>query len=510
MAQPVRPRHWADEIADRLSDAPGPQEISTGISPSGSIHIGNLREVMTADVIYRALKERRGDVAFNYVADNFDPLRRVYPFLDAKVYQPLIGRPLSEIPCPCGAHPNYGEHFLLPFLETLRELRIEVQVHRGDRMYKSGKMNPLIVAALKGRDAIAGILHEMTGKQIEPEWSPFDPLCPACGRVTDTEVTGFSERAETVDYRCGCGSKGTVPLAGGGKLTWRVDWPARWTMLGVTIEPFGKDHATAGGSYDTGKRIIREIFNCEPPFPVTYEWVSLKGQGDMSSSKGNVISIDRMLRVVPPEVLRYLIVRTPPQRTIAFDPGLPLLSLVDEYDDVEAAGRDLRALALCRASDYRPVGVPFKHLVNVVQMANFDFDQVKAILKRGGYAVEHEEALRGRVDYARRWLDEFAPAEMKFTLKPALPPEASRLTGLQKQFLSAAADRLKPGMNAEEIHNSVYALAGEMAPLKPAEAFQAIYLALLGTLRGPRVGWFLAFLDHDFVVARLREASRLA
>ncbi len=508
MAQSPPQRHWADEIADRLSEASGHQEISTGISPSGSIHIGNLREVMTADVIYRVLKERRMDVGFHYVADNFDPLRKVYPFLDAKVYQPLVGRPLSEIPCPCGAHPNYGEHFLEPFLATLKELRIEVQVHRGDGMYKSGTMTPAIVAALKGRDAIAAILHEMTGKQIEPEWSPFDPLCPACGRITDTEVRGFSERDKTVDYRCGCGSKGTVPMAGGGKLTWRVDWPARWKVLGVTIEPFGKDHATAGGSYDTGRRIVREVFNYEPPFPITYEWISLKGQGDMSSSKGNVISIDRMLKVVPPEVLRYLIVRTPPQRTIAFDPGLPLLSLVDEYDDVEAAGRDLRALALCRASDYKPVGVPFKHLVNVVQMANFDFNQVKEILKRGGYPVEHEEALRDRSDYARRWLEEFAPPDMKFTLKPSLPPEVSGLTGLQRQFLAAAADRLRRGMNAEEIHQSVYALAGEMAPLKPAEAFQAIYLALLGTFRGPRVGWFLAFLDHEFVVNRLREASR--
>jgi lysyl-tRNA synthetase class 1 len=510
MAQPVLPRHWADEIAEKLSGAPGRQEISTGISPSGSIHIGNLREVMTADVIYRALRERREDVGFHYVADNFDPLRRVYPFLDAKVYQPLVGRPLSEVPCPCGEHPNYGEHFLLPFLETLQELRIDVVVHRGDRMYKSGTMNPMIVAALKGRDAIARILREMTGKQIDPEWSPFDPLCPECGRITDTEVTGFSERAETVDYRCGCGSKGTVPMAGGGKLTWRVDWPARWKVLGVTIEPFGKDHATAGGSYDTGRRIVREVFGYEPPFPITYEWISLKGQGDMSSSKGNVISIDRMLRVVPPEVLRYLIVRTPPQRTIAFDPGLPLLSLVDEYDDVESEGRDHRALALCRASDYKPVGIPFKHLVNVVQMANFDFSQTKEILKRGGYEVADEEPLRGRVDYAKRWLEEFAPADMKFTLKAELPPEASRLTGLQRQFLAAAADRLRAGMKAEEIHQAVYALAGEMAPLKPAEGFQAIYLAFLGTLRGPRVGWFLAFLDHDFVVKRLREASRLS
>ena len=503
----VRARHWADEIAEKVTAVPGRHEISTGISPSGAIHIGNLREVMTADVIYRALKERGAEVEFHYVADNLDPLRRVYPFLDPAVYTALVGRPLSEIPCPCGQHPNYGEHFLRPFLATLQELRIEVKVFRGDEMYKSGRMNPVIFAALKGRDTIARILNEMTGKQIEPDWSPFDPLCPACGRINSTSVTGFSERDETVDYRCECGSSGRLPLAGGGKLTWRVDWPARWKVLGVTVEPFGKDHATAGGSYDTGKRIAREVFAWEPPFPVTYEWISLKGQGDMSSSKGNVISIEKMLTVVPPEVLRYLIVRTPPERTIAFDPGLPLLQLVDEYDDVEAAGRDQRALALSRASEYHPVGVPFKHLVNVVQMANFDFRQVMEILKRGGYAILDEGALRNRVDYARRWLEAFAPPEMKFSLKPSLPPEAKDLSPAQKEFLGRVAQGLVPGMKADAIHAMVYAAAGEIPSLKPAQAFQALYLALLGTVRGPRVGWFLAFLDHAFVVGRLREAA---
>jgi len=40
----VREKHWADEIADEiLKQGRGPHEISTGISPSGEIHIGNLR-----------------------------------------------------------------------------------------------------------------------------------------------------------------------------------------------------------------------------------------------------------------------------------------------------------------------------------------------------------------------------------------------------------------------------------------------------------------------------------
>ena len=28
--------------------------------------------------------------------------------------------------------------------------------------------------------------------------------------------------------------------SGAGKLTWRVEWAARWKIFGVTCEPFGK------------------------------------------------------------------------------------------------------------------------------------------------------------------------------------------------------------------------------------------------------------------------------
>ena len=136
MSAHVRETHWADEIAEAiLRERPGRHEISTGISPSGEIHIGNLREVITADCVYRALKERGADVAFDYVADNFDPLRKVYPFLDKDVYEPHIGCPLSEIPCPCAGHASYAEHFLEPFLASLRAMRIEVKVYHADQLY---------------------------------------------------------------------------------------------------------------------------------------------------------------------------------------------------------------------------------------------------------------------------------------------------------------------------------------------------------------------------------------
>jgi lysyl-tRNA synthetase class 1 len=500
--------HWADEVARDVLARGGRAVLSTGISPSGEIHIGNLREVLTADAVYRALKDLGADPRFNYVCDNFDPLRRVYPFLDAAVYAPLVGRPLSEIPCPCGRHPSYADHFLEPFLQSLRTLHVEVELEKGDRMYKEGRMNPQIVAALRGRDAIAGILRDLTGKEVAADWSPFNPLCPQCGRIDRARTTGYDAGAETIDYACACGGGGTLPMAGGGKLTWRVDWPARWKMLGVTVEPFGKDHATRGGSYDTGVRIVREVFGGEPPFPVPYEWIALRGQGDMSSSKGNVLSIAQALELVPPEALRYLVLRERPQRTIVFDPGLPLLQLVDEVDDAHAEGRDERSLELSRAAGFDPVGVPFKHLVVVAQAARFDLDAMVEILERTGYPGLSREAIAARLQFAQRWLARFAPEDLKFEVRESLPQEALALTPAQRGFLARLAEALRPEQDGEAVHALVYALARDVTGAKPAELFQAIYLALLGKPRGPRAGWFVAALGAEFCAARFREAAR--
>jgi len=507
----VRETHWADEIADGiLRQSAGPHEISTGISPSGEIHIGNLREVITADVVYRVLVERGVQVTLDYVADNFDPLRKVYPFLDPSIYQNHIGKPLSEIPCPCGRHPSYAAHFLEPFLASLVRLRIEVKVLYADQMYKTGMMVPQIVQALKGRDTIARILAECTGRKVESAWSPFNPICQTCGKMSDTIVKGFSEKAETVDYTCACGGRGSVSMRGGGKLTWRVDWPARWARIPVSIEPFGKDHATRGGSYDTGALICREVFKAPPPFPVTYEWISFKGMGDMKKSKGNVLSVHRMLEVLPPEVLRYLIVKTRPMRSIGFDPGLPLLALVDEFDDAASQSRDPRALQLAGAGQFQPLGVPFRHLVNVVQMADFDLDQVIVILRRNHYSVPDPAAVKERAGYAIRWLREFAPPEVKFSVQRSLPAAAATLSDGQRVFLTRLAEELRPGLSGEEIHALIYEVAKKAGLEKTTAAFEAIYIAFLGQPKGPRAGWFLAFLERDFVLSRLREAGRVA
>ncbi len=507
MSGPAKEAHWADRIASEVIEADRAPVISTGISPSGEIHIGNMREVLTGEAILRALRDKGSEARMNYVADNFDPLRKVYPFLDAGRYGPLVGRPLSEIPCPCGEHESYGEHYLQPFLQALSELGVEAEVERADDLYKSGRMNRYIVKALEGRDRIAEILRLATGKQVHDDWSPFNPWCRRCGRITHGKVTGFSAAEETVDYSCECGAGGTIPMAGGGKLVWRVDWPARWCALGVTVEPFGKDHATRGGSYDTGAAIVREIFDGEPPFPIPYEWIRLKGRGDMSSSKGNVLSIGSILQVAPPDALRYLVIREKPQKTISFDPGRPLLQLVDEVDGVAAAAGDKRSLELSRTTASKPLGVPSRHMVYVAQAAGFALDEAIEIMRRTGYPDVAEDALRERMVYSRKWLESFAPEDDRFTVQAELPEEARALAAEQRRFLGALSSMLEEGMTGEEIHNLIYDLAGGFEGVKPAALFQAIYLALLGKPRGPRAGWFIDLLGPSFCAMRFKEAS---
>jgi len=508
MAETEAPRtHWADEVAEHVVRGGRPVVLSTGISPSGEIHIGNMREVLTADAVFRALVDRGVSAGFHFVADTLDPLRRVYPFLERARYEPLVGHALSAIPCPCGAHPSYAEHFLAPFLDALAELRVGAEVLRADLLYASGRMTPWVVRALEERERIARILHEVTGRDVGQDWSPFQPACTACGQLHGVRVTGFDARAASVGYACGCGSAGSVPIASGGKLTWRVDWPARWCALGVTLEPFGKDHATRGGSYDTGARIVREVFGHEPPHPIPYEWIRLKGQGDMSSSRGNVLSIGRVLEIVPPEALRYLVMKERPSRTIDFDPGPPLLQLVDQLDDAASHGRDERAVELSRAGGFRPVGVPFQHLVVVAQAARFDTARVLEILRRSGYAAADPQAVASRMGHARRWLEGFAPEDVRFEVQERLPEAARGLPEATRRLLGQLGETLDDTMDAEAIHRTIYDLAAASGSTPPAELFRAVYLALLGKPRGPRAGWFVELLGPSFCAARFREAA---
>jgi lysyl-tRNA synthetase class 1 len=514
--------HWADVQAKKLAPKADHHVLATGITPSGPIHIGNMREVLTTDAVYRSLIKQGADAEFIYIADDFDHLRKVYPYLPDP-YEEYVGKPISEIPCPCGEHDSYADHYLFAFLDSLEELGIEPHVYRASEMYKTGVYHDAIETALRRTEDIKEIIERVSKRTLPKHWLPFNVQCDNCKRLTTTKPELYEY--PFIEYSCECGYSGKCDIRkdGVGKLPWRVDWPARWKILNVTFEPFGKDLGTTGGARETGEEIVEKIYDYTPPAYSMYEFILLKGKGAMHSSKGTALSANEMLKMTPPEVLRFLIMKNQPSKHITFDPGFGLLNLVDEYDQIERmyfgederikGWKDLDAVyELAQPGEIPtslPYQVPFRHLVTVVQIGD-DWKEIKNILHRTGQlpdtiSKDEEDHLRQRKDHALYWLNNFAPKAVRFTVQKTLPDVS--LTEDEKLILSQVAKHAdETTWTAENIHNLIYQTA-EQNNISAKKAFTAVYKAILGQKRGPRAGFFLSNLDKSFVITRFTEAS---
>ena len=515
--------HWADVLAEELIKDDRKHVLATGITPSGPIHIGNMREILTTDAVYRCLLENGVKGNLIYVADDFDPLRKVYPYL-SKTYEKYVGMPISDIPCPCGKHKSYADHFLISFLNSLKEIGVKPKIYRANEMYKKGDFNKAIQIALDNTEKIKDIIQKISKREPPKDWIPFNVRCEKCKKLTSAKAILYEY--PVIEYRCDCGYEGEVDIRKGGvgKLPWRVDWPARWKMLGITFEPFGKDLGTTGGARDTGVKIVEDIYDYPAQKYTVYEFIMLKGKGAMHSSKGTALSAEEMLKMTPPEVLRFLLMNNQPSKHLVFDSGLGLLNLVDEYDKEERvffgkeeANKGMKDLKkvyeLSQPYDIAkkfPLQLPYRHLVTLVQIEK-KWSDIKKILLRTNQipkdiSPEDDEHLKQRAEHAKYWLDNFAPDMVKFEVKKKLP--RLTLNDEQKKFLSTLLDNIsKKSRDAENIHNAIYE-ASEKVKIPIKIGFNTIYQMILGQDKGPRAGYFLSNLDKDFVLDRIKEAIK--
>ena len=252
------------------------------------------------------------------------------------------------------------------------------------------------------------------------------------------------------------------------KLPWNLEWAAQWSLFGVTIEPCGKDLATAGGSRDRSDAIAREVFEREPPLNVPYEFLNIGGK-KMSTSKGRGAAAHAIAEVVPPEQLRFLFLRHRPNHAIDFDPdGTDQIPrLFDEFDRFAAAtaGREVKgelppgyaatfryslldpdADVAAEAAAFRPA---FGHLALLVQIPGVD------VVERGS-SGEGERPDRPRAGDPRRagrarpapGSTTYAP-EARAARRPARrsPAEAApSSTTSSVAFLAALAERRRARM----------------------------------------------------------------
>ncbi len=326
-------KHWIERVADELNERDVDKHvIASGTSISGSIHIGNSCDVFIANAIGKALRELGNDAETIWIADDHDPLRKVpYPLPES--YEKYLGMPYSTIPCPEGCCKNFVEHFEKPLFKVLDDYGIEIIPKSGFDMYKNGDYLESIRISLEKHNEIRAIFDQYRREPLKESWLPYNPICEECGRVNTTEAYDFD--GDIVKYRCECGHEGETDIKdGNGKLTWRVEWAARWKIFGTTCEPFGKDHAASGGSYDVSSVISEEIFDYPAPYPVPYEWITLEGEA-MSKSHGVFFTPEEWLEIGPAESLNYYLFRSKPMKSKDFSPKMPWLDFMDQFDRVE-------------------------------------------------------------------------------------------------------------------------------------------------------------------------------
>jgi lysyl-tRNA synthetase class 1 len=501
---------WADKLLEGRS---GDEIINDAWTPSGIVHMGSIKGPVMHDVLFRILKEQNKKVKFIYGFDDADPLDGLPPEL-MKTHEKYLGVPIHIVPSPDG-NGSFADYFGRKLKNILDELGIEPEIYRTSEHYKEGVFDKAIKFVLDHALEVRSVYEDIYKKELSDDWFPLQIICPNCGKLGTTKVIGWD--GEQVEFICkqelvvwakGCGETGKMsPFSGNSKMPFKVEWAAKWWTYGVTIEGAGKDHGSAGGTYDVAQKLLRDVFRKEPPLKFTYEFF-LSGGKKMSSSKGVGLNGEELLEVFSPELVRFLMLKNPPHRAVEFSPRdtdqIP--KLYDEYEDYAREYFDSHSakvpndvnLDVAKVFKYsqiesvkHPPTIRFSVLAQWVQMPNMEEEIVKNGLEKWA-------------EYARVWVEKFAPENDKFTVQKTIPAASKNLTNEQKAFLKKVAEELDKATDGEEFQTRIYELGKEMG-LSGKEAFAAIYLSLIGKDHGPKAAWLILSLDRELVKKRFNE-----
>lgn len=509
---------WLTTLVDKIvaTQPEGDILIESGASPSGTYHMGHLREILTCDAVLLELRRRGREARHVHFSDDLDALRKIPVNIPAE-FEQYLGKPLCDVPAPDGSDRSYGDFFLAGFTESAKTLGIEMEVIRSHEKYRAGYFVPAIERVLSRLPEARRALETISGRELDEFWSPIQVM--EDGYLKNRTFVDIDTESKTIIYQDReVNQNNTNYDAGQVKLDWRLDWPGRWWLMKIGVEPFGRDHASAGGSFDTGKQIMRDIYEAPAPIPVPYDFINRAGDTKkMSASKGTGIATEDAVRVLPPEVLRYFILSAPPEKRLYFDPVDGVVKLIDEFAELLAkpdkSEEDELLLYICRGSIGERVvvsTVPFSHLVESYQAALKNPEVTLQIISRsehGDASEKNQEIIKEELKFIDAWLENWAPEEVKFTLQDSV--DAGGFRDAEVLFFQGLADKIAAApadADGEWFHKAIYDFK-ETSGMQPKELFTSLYRLLIGKDSGPRAGWFLSSLPRDWLTARLRLES---
>ena len=481
--------NWIDTALSQMASGKA-HVINDSKTPSGRVHVGSLRGVVIHDAIYKEALRKKLPVEFIYGSDDMDPLDGL-PENASEELKQQMGKPLYQIASPESGFASFADYYMAEFLEVFAKLGVEAKIYRMHEIYQSGLFNEAIDGILKHAELIRSIYWEVSKSKRAENWYPFQVVCEACGKIGSTETVSYN--GKEVEYVClpdkvtwakGCSHRGKIsPFDGNGKLPWKLEWVAKWFSQGVSFEGAGKDHSTKGGSRDVAEQILKKVFGQEPPINLPYEFFLVEGS-KMSSSKGVGSTAKEIADFLPPEILRFLMLRQKPLKTVNFSTANDyIVKLFNEFDQLHQAQNSGSISdehrSILRQSWIREDAAASKPLESFQLLAALrqlpHINVIEELKKRHGSHTDevYWHNMHSRIEAVDRWREQFAAPEDLLTLQQTLPESASSLSHAQKGFLLKLASFLSE-LDQEldqESYQSLIFKAARLTPLEPSQSF---------------------------------------
>jgi len=500
-----------------------------GVSASGIPHVGNLSDAIRSYAVTVALQAQNNHSELIAFADDKDGLRKVPPGMPPtwiKSLSKYLGYPVTSIPDPDKCHKSFGEHATSLLLEAFDRCGVKYTFMTATDVYKRGLLNEEIETIFLNAKRVGEIIREEVGQEKFEEALPYFAICDNCGRIYTTKAYEFLPKEKKILYTCegmeikkqwfqGCGHKGEADYTKGeGKLAWKVEFAARWKTLDIRFEAYGKDIAD---SVRVNDRICREILNYPPPYHAQYELFLAKSGKRFSKSAGTVFTPQVWFRYGSPQSLNLLMLkRFIGTRAISVT-DIPLyMNEFDELEDIYFGRKKIekeKELAKLKGLyEYlwwlKPPKTPNLHppynlLAYLVKVApkGSETEYIMEKLREYGY-TEMEVAppsLEERIEYATNWNRDFL--EIRET--------KTKLSAAERNAIKELAQALQTESDADRVQGIIFNTARKYE-VKPGQFFKTLYITLLGTQSGPRLGPYIIAMGRKNVIEALdRVSSRI-
>lgn len=512
--------HWSEKIALKVIERnPNKEEYvcAAGISPSGSVHVGNFRDIAIPYFVCKALQKLGKKAKLLFSWDDFDRLRKVPVNVSNVVsgFEKYIGMPYTQIPCPFDENENYASYFQKEFESAMKVLGVDYDVRYQTKEYLSGRYAKNVAYALEKRKEIYDILMSFKTQEANNDdrekFYPVSVYCSGCFKDT-TKVTNYNPQTHELTYFCReCGKEETVNVLEYYKikLIWKVDWPMRWREEGVDFEAGGIDHAASGGSYDVDTVLSPKIWGYTAPVFQGYGWLGFQGVSSMHSSSGLNITPNTALKLYEPEILRWLFCKYEPKDAYNFYFDETIIRHYSEFDKNLASyldgtcdefTKDLFDLVLIKKEN--KVKTPFGTIASIAPIVDFKLDKVKFCLEKAG--IEFDEDSYDRVTRAEYWIKNYMPQKMYKLLENFNTEFASTLSEEQKDVVKQLYNYLSSNeVKEKEVQQYLYDIINNPELSKKENMalqqsyFKIFYNLLFGRDDGPRLYLFFSAANKE-------------